>query len=104
MDDAADFFDLDEFAVAVTRYRPGASDQNLAAIIGYSEESVLDGNVLGAIRTMAYATGPDLRDGDTVTVVGTGSRAIHNGTYRVHEPHAVNDGDESRARLTRIAP
>lgn len=100
IEDLEAFFSEDEFAVSVTRTRLLADDVTFSAIVGLEDDGALDGHVMAPRRVMAYATGPDVIDGDRVTV--SGAQTVHNGTYRVHEPKRVNDGAESRATLILI--
>jgi hypothetical protein len=100
--DLADFFDVTEFAVTVTRSRLLADDVTFTAIPGAVDQEALDGRVVAPMRQIAYATGPDVIDGDIVTLTGTGAAAVFNGSYRVHQPERVNDGAESRAFLQLI--
>lgn len=93
------FFDATEFAVTVTRTRLLAADVTFTAIPGLADDEALDGRVVAPMRQIAYATGPDVIEGDTVTLVGTGAAAVFNGSYRVRDPRRVNDGAESRAYL-----
>lgn len=98
-DDLADFFDTDDFGVSVTRSRLLASDVTFTAIIGLSDEDALGGRVIAAQRELAWVTGPDVVEGDTLTIA-TGT---HAGTYTVREPRRVNDGAESRAFLQQVS-
>lgn len=102
MSDIADFFDPD-ICVTVTRTRPGADDVTLQAIAGLEDVDALEDRVIAARRRLLYATGPDLIDGDIVTVVGAGALALYSGRYRVVEPRQRNDGLESECLITRTA-
>lgn len=102
-EDMNDFFDPDdETTVSVTRTRLLADDVTFVAIIGLSDEEALEGRAMAPRRQIAYATGPDVIEGDVLEVVGQGYLAIHNGTYKAIEPHRVNDGAESRCTLKLI--
>lgn len=103
IEDLADFFDLHDFAVSITRSRLLAADVTFAAIIGEADEAALDGHAVATMRQILYATGPDIREGDTVIVKGTGALAAYDGEYRVRDPRRINDGLESQAWLLLIA-
>jgi len=100
--DLTAFFDADDFAIAVTRVRPAVADASFLANLGVSDEDALMGRATAATRQLHWATGPDVREGDTITVAVTGPMAVHNGSYRVLEPRRVNDGAESACFLQKI--
>lgn len=102
-DDLAVFFDDPFWSVEVTRSRLLTADVTFRGIVGDSDDDALDGRALAARRTLAYATGPDVVDGDTLTIVGNGWLARFSGAYRAREPRTVNDGLESRCGLQLIA-
>lgn len=102
--DLSDFFDADEFAIEVTRVRQFALDVIFLAHLGVSDEDALLGRATAATRRMHWATGPDVKEGDSITVVATGLMAALNGSYRVLEPRRVNDGAESACYLQKISP
>jgi hypothetical protein len=95
----AALFSDPETAVEVTRSRLLAGNVTFWAIPGYEDDGALDNRVLARSRRIAFATGTDIRDGDTATIAATGALAIYNGQYRVLEVTPVNDGLESRATL-----
>jgi hypothetical protein len=97
------FFDADDFAIAVTRVRPAVADVQFLALLGVTDDDALLGRATAAARQLHWATGPDVREGDTITVAVTGPMAVHNGSYRVLEPRRVNDGAESACFLQKIA-
>lgn len=101
-DDLSVLFDDPFWSVEITRSRLLADDVTFRGIVGDSDDDALDGRALAARRTLAYATGPDLVDGDTLTVTGSGALARYSGTYRAREPRPVNDGLESRCGLVLI--
>lgn len=101
-DDLAVFYDLDEFALSATRTRPGVDAVTFAAIPGVVDDEALEGHVMAARRRLAFVTGHDVIDGDTVTLVGTGALATYNGQYRVIDPKRVNDGLETVCHLAQI--
>lgn len=103
-DDLSDFYDADDFAIAVTRVRPSAADVVFLALVGVSDEDALLGRAIGAARRLHWATGPDVLEGDTITVAATGPMAVHNGSYQVLEPRRVNDGAESACDLRKLTP
>ena len=103
-DDLSDFFDADDFAITVTRVRPSAADVAFLAIIGVNDEDALLGRATAANRRLHWATGPDVLEGDTITVAVTGPMAVFNGSYQVLEPRRVNDGAESACDLRKLAP
>lgn len=103
-DDLSAFFDLADFAVLATRSRLLAADVTFNAIPGLADQDALDGHAIAPLRQIAFATGPDVIDGDSITLVGTGARAAFNGTYRARRVERVNDGLESRAILQLLAP
>lgn len=98
--DLSDFFDADEFAVMVTRQRASVADVNFLAIIGVTDEDALQSRATAAARSLHWATGPDVREDDTIVIAATGPMAVFNGSYRVREPRRVNDGAESACDLT----
>lgn len=100
--DIAAFFNDPETAVEVTRSRLLADDVRFWAIPGFEDDGALDNRVLARTRRIAFATGPDIVDGDNLTIAATGALAIYNGQYRVLEVLPVNDGLESRASLQLI--
>lgn len=101
--DLSDFFDADEFATLVTRTRPAAADVTFLAIVGVTDEDALLGRVTAAQRRLHWATGPDVREGDTIVVAATGPLAVHNGSYAVLEPRRTNDGAESACDLKKVS-
>ena len=101
--DLTAFFDADDFAIEVTRVRPAVADVQFLAIVGVSDEDALMARATAAQRHLHWATGPDVREGDTITVAVTGPMAVFNGSYRVREPRRVNDGAESACFLQKIA-
>lgn len=103
-DDLSDFFDVDDFAVEVTRVRPAAADITFDAIIGLADEDALMGRATAAERVLHWPTGPDVLEEDTIVVAVTGPLAVHNGSYRVQEPRRFNDGAESACYLQKLAP
>lgn len=103
-DDLSAFFSADEFAITVTRTRPAAADVDFLAHIGVSDEDALLGRVTAANRRLHWASGPDVLEGDTITVAVTGTMAVFNGSYEVLEPRRVNDGAESACDLRKLAP
>lgn len=103
-DDLSDFFDADDFAIEVTRVRPLAADVTFLALVGVNDEDALLGRATAAARRLHWATGPDVREGDTITVAALPPMAVHNGSYRVLEPRRVNDGAESACDLQKISP
>lgn len=102
--DLSDFFDADDFAIEVTRVRPLVADVLFLAHLGVSDEDALLGRATAATRRMHWATGPDVKEGDSITVAATGPMAAFNGSYRVLEPRRVNDGAESVCHLQKISP
>ncbi len=102
-DDLSVIFDDPFWSVDVTRSRLLVDDVAFRAIVGESDDGALDGHALAPRRQMAYATGPDVVDGDTLTIVGEGALARFSGSYRAREPGPVNDGLESRCLLQLIA-
>ena len=100
---ADDFFSDPDECVSVLRIRPGAPDVSFLAIIGAGDQEMLDGHAIAPMRQLAFATGPDVRSGDTVEITGSGDLAVFSGTYQVRDPRQVNDGAESRASLKLIA-
>lgn len=105
--DLSAFFDpADGHVVLCTRSRSAEADVVFHAIIGLADEEALQGRVVAAHRVIAFATGPDLRKGDTVTVTALQPwQAVHAGDYRLNEaPRRVSDGAESRATLVAITP
>lgn len=102
-DDPAVFFDDPFWSVQVTRERALVDAVTFPAILGEADAAALDGHALAPRRQIAYATGPDVVDGDTLTVVGDGALARFSGSYRAREPGPVNDGLESRCLLQLIA-
>lgn len=102
--DLSDFFDVDDFAISVTRVRPAVADVPFIAIIGVNDEDALLGRATAANRRLHWATGPDVLDDDTITVAVTGPMAVFNGSYRVREARRVNDGAESACYLQKVTP
>ena len=102
-DDLSDFFDADDFAMLVTRTRPAAADITFLAILGVTDEDALLGRVTAAQRRLHWSTGPDVLEGDTITVAVTGPLAVHNGSYAVLEPRRLNDGAESACYLKKVS-
>ena len=102
-EDLAAIYDTDEFAVLATRSRLLADDVTFAAIPGVVDGDALDGHVVAARRRLQYPTGPDVVDGDVVTIDATGPMAIYSGRYRVIQPERINDGLETHCLLQRIA-
>ncbi|MFM2054252.1 MAG: hypothetical protein RL456_2289 [Pseudomonadota bacterium] len=100
--DIAAFFNDPESSVAVTRSRLLADDVTFHAIPGFGDDGALDNRVLARTTRLAFATGPDIKDGDTVTITATGALALYAGQYRALEVTPVNDGLESRATLQRL--
>ena len=98
----AAFFDDPENSVEVTRSRLLADDVTFHAIPGFEDDGALDNRVLARVTRLAFATGPDIVDGDTVTLAASGALAAYAGQYRVLEVMPVNDGLESRATLQRL--
>jgi len=88
----------------VTRVRPAAGDVTFLAHLGLEDEDALLGRATAASRRLHWASGPDVLEGDTITVAATGPMAVHNGSYRVQEPRRVNDGAESACYLQKLAP
>lgn len=104
LDDLSVFFDPAVFGVVATRTRLLADPVVFNAIVGLADQDALDGHAIAPLRQIAFATGPDVIDGDSITLAGTGTRAAFNGVYRVRRVERVNDGLESRAILQLLAP
>lgn len=102
--DMSIFFSSPLWSVPATRTRLLAADVVFPVIAGLADQEALDGHVMAPLRQIAFATGPDVIDGDSITLAGTGPRAAFNGTYRVRRVERVNDGLESRAILQLLAP
>lgn len=98
--DLADFFEVDDFAITVTRTRASAPDVTFLAIVGLNDEDALHGRATAAARRLHWETGPDVLDDDTIVIAVTGPMASFNGSYRVRESRRVNDGAESACFLT----
>lgn len=100
LDDLSAFFGLADFAVQATRTRLLAADVTFACIVGEADAEALESRAIAPLRQIAYATGPDVIDGDSLTLADPSGR--FTGTYRVRRPERVNDGAESRALLQLI--
>lgn len=94
-----------DFALRLTRQRPGVGDQQVLAILAVADEQALDGRSLAATRSALLPASADLRAGD-VLVAGPdvaqfeGLPVAAGERLRVLEaPRRVNDGMEQEALL-----
>jgi len=86
------FYDPADFAVAVTRARPGEGDVAFHAIFGLVDTEVFGGHALAARRTLRWPAGADVIVDDVLTIDGV--------EYRVLEtPRRIVDGAECEALL-----
>lgn len=99
-EDLSVFYDTTEFAVTVTPLKGG---DPFPAIPGVVDGEALDGHVTAARRRLMYPTGPNVIDGDIVTIVGLGALSVYNGRYRVLDPQRVNDGLETACHIVLTA-
>lgn len=93
-EDMSVFFDVDGFALPVTRQRPAAADLAFAGILGTFDEDALQGHVLAAHTQLCFAAA-DVAEGDTLLIAAA--------AYTVLRVERIVDGAEMLAWLAPAA-
>lgn len=95
-----DVFYGTDFALSITRSRIGTPDITFAGIVGEEAADEFDERIATVQRWLQFASGPDVRNGDTLLVVHAVDQPAVR--YRVQDLGPTVDGAEMRARLTLV--